>query len=90
MSVGAGSLHLYRPEPFVGGPWVARQTGNCQRVRDLKALGPRLTLDLRWGLPGLRARNVGQVAKEWPWGPGQRRVSSSSNWGQGAWVARVS
>lgn len=63
MSVGAGSLQLYRPEPLVGGPWVTRQSGNCQGVRDPKALEPRLTLDLYWGLPGLRARNVGQVAK---------------------------
>lgn len=47
-----------------------------------KALESGLTLDLCWGLPGLRARNVGQVAKQRPWGPGQRAVSSS-NWGQG-------
>lgn len=74
---------------FCGGPWVTRQTENRQRVRDPEALEPRLTLGLHWGLPGLRARNVGQVAKEWPWGPGRRTVSSS-NWGQGAWVAWVS
>lgn len=61
---------------------------NCQRLRDPKALEPRLTLDSRWGLPGLRASNVGQVAKQWPWGPGWITVSSS-NWGQGAWLPRI-
>jgi hypothetical protein len=68
MSVGAGSLHLYRPEPLVGGPWVARQTGNCQRVRDPKALEPRLTFDLLWGA----ARAQGQEwGGRWPRsGPG--------------------
>lgn len=40
----------------------------CQADREPtegpKALEPRLTLDLCWGLSGLRAKNVGQVAKQ--------------------------
>lgn len=59
----------------------------CQADREPsegpKALESRLTLDLWWGLPGLRAKNVGQVAKQRPWGLGQRAVSSKQQLGTG-------